>query len=288
MLWFVWRQHRVEFGGVALITIVIAVGLVYVHWAGASASWWSVAYPVLMVVPVLAGIFIGAPLLSHNAEMGLEELICTQGMTRAEYIWKTILLTLPPVIMAAAVLAAVSSWWMNLERNIVNLWYSFDVWGPVLFSYTLFALVLGAVVGLVLRRIVLSMVLTGVIYVGVRAVVEVFMRPNFEAPLAVRESVPPPTAGDAWILNQVYKTNFGRVLSDAQVPDVLSRVAPLRATHVCMSMEQCLRRLGVEVWTYYQPGSRFWSFQGMEAGLFGGLAIVLLCVMGMVVWRERA
>ena len=40
-----------------------------------------------------------------------------------------------------------------------------------------------------------------------------------------------------------------------------------------------LHRYGYQRWASYQPASRFWSFQLVQAGLFTGLALLLIAVI---------
>ncbi len=42
---------------------------------------------------------------------------------------------------------------------------------------------------------------------------------------------------------------------------------------------------GIQRWVDYHPASRFWDFQYIEAGIFAGLAAILL---GVVIWRVRS
>ena len=41
---------------------------------------------------------------------------------------------------------------------------------------------------------------------------------------------------------------------------------------------------GIQRWVNYHPASRFWNFQYIEAGIFVGLAAILLAV---AIWRVK-
>src|SRR5258708_36704381 len=110
MIWLSWRQHRTEllvafllavgFGsGITLLTLLIqsdAAGVSHICRttpgplclaAGNDfASQFSLPnfllYDSLLVLPGLAGIYIGAPLLAREFEQGTARLIWTQGITR--------------------------------------------------------------------------------------------------------------------------------------------------------------------------------------------------------------
>jgi hypothetical protein len=50
----------------------------------------------------------------------------------------------------------------------------------------------------------------------------------------------------------------------------------------------CLSRLGFRQFVTYQPGSRYWAFQGIEAGLYVALAAALLAVTFYVIRHRDA
>ncbi len=50
------------------------------------------------------------------------------------------------------------------------------------------------------------------------------------------------------------------------------------------AVTKCLARLGAHVTNVYQPGSRFWVFQGIEAAIFVALALGLV---GLSLWIVR-
>ena len=55
-----------------------------------------------------------------------------------------------------------------------------------------------------------------------------------------------------------------------------NQILPTCLTAPKQQIEHCLRAHHVFNVAVYQPASRFWLFQGIEAGIFAGLAVALL------------
>jgi hypothetical protein len=54
------------------------------------------------------------------------------------------------------------------------------------------------------------------------------------------------------------------------------------------AIQACLQRLGVHIQATYQPGSRYWMFQGMESAIFVVLALGLVAFSLWFVRRRLA
>ena len=50
------------------------------------------------------------------------------------------------------------------------------------------------------------------------------------------------------------------------------------------AVQACIRQLGLHVQSTYQPGSRYWTFQGIESAIFIALAVALV---GLSLWWIR-
>jgi hypothetical protein len=200
----------------------------------------------LGALPALLGVFGAAPLLGQEAEVGTLRLAWTQTVTRQRWTWITLGLTLGAAGAAAGVLAIAGSWWdiRWAPWDGDGLWGSFDMVGPALVAYTAFAVAAGLALGALIGRTLPAMALTLAGYVGVRLLVELAVRPRFLPPLSFTESLGTPKVIQT--LSQVWLTGMG---TDGVV--------------------------------YYQPASRFWLFQGLEAAIFLGLAAILV---GVAAW----
>jgi hypothetical protein len=192
-------------------------------------------------------------------------------------------------LLAAAVwgaaLAALVSWWRYPENALNTRFDAFDIQGFVPVAYALFAVALGIGVGSVIRRVLPSLAVTLAIFVGVRVAFGIYLRPHYLAPLT--KLFPPLEAGPppgAWVLSTALVGPAGASLA----PGI--HYAPGHSSGLCSTAElagpkffgQCLSRHGFHQLVTYQPDSRFWTFQGVEAGIFVLLAAALVA---FAAWR---
>ncbi|MEV1023871.1 ABC transporter permease subunit [Streptomyces sp. NPDC050264] len=185
--WLVWRQHRAAFWTVIAVTLLAVIGMVYLR--GQMMDYLSTLKPTqkrpgglpadfdkygdimtdvgsyLNYYPILAGVLLGAPFIAGDLESGTAKLVTSQSVSRLR--WLTMKLAMPAALVALStgVLSAVFTWWWNPVKGFVTQaeWTSgilFDVTGPVPVAYALLTFALGVAVGLLLRRTLVSMVVT--------------------------------------------------------------------------------------------------------------------------------
>ena len=106
-----------------------------------------------MVVPLLFGLFWGAPLLAKEFEDGTHNLAWTQGVTRRRWLRTNLVWAFLAAALWGAALAALVSWWRCPENALDTRFDAFDIQGIVPVAYALFAVALGIAVGAVLRRV---------------------------------------------------------------------------------------------------------------------------------------
>jgi hypothetical protein len=134
--------------------------------------------------------------------------------------------------------------------------------------------------GLLFRRTVPAMTATLVVFVATRLTVAKFLRPHFEASLH-RTAVPTDTqrqVGD-WVLSNTLVDAAGRAITAGR-----EDVAVLHAQHAGIDPNAYLVTLGWKRVISYQPASRFWEFQLIEAGLFAALAVAIVLA---AIWFVR-
>ncbi|MEQ0558151.1 transporter [Amycolatopsis sp. NEAU-NG30] len=229
---------------------------------------------LFVVLPVLVGVFFGAPLVAREIEQGTHRLVWTQGVSRRHWaLVKFGLLGGITTVLAVGYALGVS-WWFEplVSASTGRLAYvSFDVQGIVPVVYTLFALALGVFAGAWFRKVLPAMGIALAGYVAVRAAIEIFARPRYLPPQSLTFSptggqTPNPASGD-WVLAQGVRNAAGElVLPDAQLGPCppggcggAGDVGP-----------------GATNWLQFQPGDRFWVFQGIEAGIFAVLTAALV------------
>lgn len=312
MTWVVWRQHRAE--GLILLAVLAVIGVFLVitglemantfqqfqqsHCLGQSpvkggpcdvlGMTWNSQYgflraaPVLLTLPLLLGTLVGAPLVAREVEQRTYLLVWTQSITRMRWLGVKLALALGAGLLAAGALLALLIWWNNPSVQIYGDSFAarvFDTTGPVWVAATLLALALGVFVGTLTRRTVAAIFLTIVLFLAIRAPVELLWRPNFETPVTVTYAIDqqnPPTLSDQdWIVSQGY--------IDAQG----NRSANLR--QFCtrdQTLTQCLQANGVRAnYISYQPANRFWTFQWIETGIYLGFSALALFAAAWLVRR---
>jgi hypothetical protein len=305
MLWLSWRQHRTEL----LITLALGLSLagamtVVTYQANSGfgavrqACPWPLCVPTLLNfdsqfstlftlfegallgLPGLAGIFMGAPLLAREFEQGTVRLVWTQGVTRHRWLATKIGVILAGCVLMGGLLAAVGSLMTGTpEGMFTSRWSSFDLQGPALVSYVIFGVALGTTAGALIRRVVASMAVTGVIFAAVRVGVAQLLRPNFLPPLSIDQGQVGPGPGDSWNLGIRAVDLSGHPVSQDYFNQLMANAGDLPG-----SVSDYLRAHGVVELYIYQPESRFWVFQSIEALLFISLAAALV---GVVLWSTR-
>ena len=310
MAWVTWRQHRSQLlVGLGLLVALAAAAfgtrlpiqaayhhdalsdclppttrsgcdIIVRHFQSEFESWVT-ALRGLAVIPALAGLFVGAPLLARELEHGTHRFAWTQGVTRRRWLLSKTALLAAATIAAGAVASAIVMWWRSPFDTLGGRMApsGFDIEGLVVPAYALFALALGVLAGLVFRRTVAAMTATLVAFVSARLLVLEFLRPHFFAPLhtTVIATDSARTGGD-WVLSDVLVDAGGRRITAGR-----EDLAVLHAQHAGIDPHTYLVTLGWKRLIAYQPAGRFWTFQAIEAGLFVALAVaVILATLWLV------
>jgi hypothetical protein len=311
MVWVTWRQHRASMFW-ALTFLAVMSTLLVLSSSALRAQWVSRGFdhcfptrqkggscdmdliqffntpPVnaawrvmdgLHLVPVLAGMFIGAPLLAREFESGTFRFAWTQGIGRNRWVAAKIVFVAIPLAAGAALLgAAFSRWfglfeWVNTGSNGGNRWggQAFDLSGITLAAWTVLAFTGGAFAGVLIKRTVPAMAATMGGFAVVAALVPLLLRPRLLHLFPVTGHYPilasySPGASavvfDTWVIGP-----DGQRLT---VNEVFQQTASLPAG----GMDAWLSAHQYASWATYQPASRFWIFQSVEAALLLGLAVL--------------
>ncbi|MFC9132032.1 ABC transporter [Streptomyces sp. NPDC057099] len=184
MNWLVWRQHRAAYwtllaaGAVTVAVIVYQRQLMITYLEGYGypdlRSGWEDKFNqrpldavsrLLGLLPIVIGVFIGGPLLAGDLETGTAKLVNAQSASRVRWLaTKLGVTTLVVVVCTAAISAAFTWWWSPVKSSpYVMDWVDssgFDSSGPVPVALTLLTVVTGVAIGMLLRRTLLSMVVT--------------------------------------------------------------------------------------------------------------------------------
>jgi len=255
---------------------------------------------LLQLVPALIGAFAGAPVLARELETGTFRYAWTQGFGR--WRWALAKLVLLGVVLAAATAAfgCLVSWYFQpysstghqapgLFENspFANLFGLREVTFP---AWTLAAFAIGALAGMLIRRVVPAIVATLAVYAGLAFATAGFLREHYLTPLATTGTFNPGTS-TAWVIGQ-WSAKDGRFAFAGNPPDSLinqfcSSLPPEKAAGPD-GFTQCLAQHGYVQWTSYQPASRFWPFQWIEGGWLLVLSALLIAVTIWLVRRRAA
>jgi hypothetical protein len=255
------------------------------QFSGSFQPLWTWVVDVGTVFPALVAMFVGAPLIAREMENGTQLLVWTQGITRRRWFLSRCGLVAASAGLCAVALATVAQGWFSMQHLVaaqftLTQWDGFEIGAPVVIAYTLFALALGVATSAAIRRTVPAMAVTLVAFIGTRVAIALLARPNYVAPLIQRGSV----AGETWSFGPggATATNAWQlgapILSNPGGKQILGGFCigsgPGCFTHVTVVQQ-------------YQPGDRFWLFQGIEAAIFIVLALALFAVAYRLVMRIR-
>jgi hypothetical protein len=204
-----------------------------------------------------------------------------------------------PAPVGAAGYALLVTWWrapLDQATGQRFPWPVFDLEGPVLVGYALFALALGVFAGVVTRRTQTAMAITLAGFLAARLPVSLLARPRFLAPLertfpVAGTTAPNQLSGD-WILGagvyDVQGTLRSGGASGAAFGDSAQAVCGMPPdVPPDPLLEQCLANYGPGAYNQelFQPADRFWLFQTIETALFVVVAVVLL--LAAIHWVRR-
>jgi hypothetical protein len=228
-----------------------------------------------IVVPLLFGLFWGAPLVSKELEDGTHNLTWTQGVTRRRWLSTNVAWCLGAAAIWGAAISILVLWWRVPENALGSRFDAFDQQGIVPIAYSLFAVALGIAVGSFFKRVLPSIATTLGGFVIVRAVVGIYLRPHYMAPLIKTASLgghgSNPPAG-SWVISQALVSPHGHALANGLTPNDLPAACRVGASVDKGSIVSCLTSHGFLNAVTFQPANRFWLFQGVEAAIFLVLA----------------
>ena len=260
-----------------------------------SGLWFTI--PLFLIVPAMVGVFWGAPLVAREVEQGTHRLAWTQGVGRIRWAGTKVAALAAAALVGTASLAWILSWWSRPFVAASDNRFSpgvFDLRGIVPIAYALFALATGLAAGTLIRRTVPAMAATLGFYAAVRLGVELWLRPHLASPSTVSYPFfgtnPRSGLGD-WVLSTKTLDGGGHLLGNGKVLDLNllgSRCPglplPTEGLPNKDAVQACIRQLGLHVQSTYQPGSRYWTFQGIESAIFIALAVALV---GLSLWWIR-
>jgi hypothetical protein len=316
MIWLTWRQHRIE----GLLTLAgLAVGGVFLLISGLSIAhsiqdsglsaclashptdYFTACHSLanealtqydplipfvfaLLIIPILLGAMVGAPLVAREYEQRTNLLVWMQSITRTRWLTVKLLLILGAGALVGAALLAMLTRWYDPFDQIYGKFnqIAFDFSGPVLIASTIMALSLGVFAGAFTRRTVAAIFLTLALIIGIRILVEFNLRPNYQPQVVVTwpfaqglDNPAPVTLGrEDWYIGGGFLDPQGNQTESIRC-DLPGATDPF----------QCAKQEGYRGhYLAYQPADRFWTFQWIETGIY--LAISALAI-ALTLWVVR-
>jgi ABC-type transport system involved in multi-copper enzyme maturation permease subunit len=328
MTWLVWRQHRVQYLVGAALLAAFAVMIVVTgeqvsnqfHSAQAACAVGHgcrnlgglfmgshvVGFLVIATLgtPVLVGLFWGAPLVAAEAEAGTTQFAWMQSVTRKRWLAVKIGWMLLAAAIWGGVISALVTWWAsptNAEQLNQFDPGRFDIMGLVPVGYSLFAVALGITAGALLRRTLPAIAVTLAGFVAVRVVITLWLRSHYISAVTVTYNVLSgyTPKGAYWQLASGVLGPNGQPLAQPNNTAYFDGVPQTYLPGACSAMNSpsapnnpppaCLQALSrFHAYLTYQPGDRFWAFQGIETGIFVALAAALITVTAVTLLRRDA
>ncbi|MFF4342265.1 hypothetical protein ACFY00_20325 [Kitasatospora sp. NPDC001540] len=285
LTWLAWRQSRTAartLGGTVLLAVLV---LLVGHFAFRStlgaidpdsallqvsllSHFTDRVEPAIFVLPVLIGMFVGAPLLSQEHEQGTIRLVRVQSVSPTRWLATRLAVPALLVLVSVGVLAAVSTslWYWDVYRLSPPLDPAFQgltypALGLAPVAWSLYALAVGAAIGQFLRRTVPSALATGVA-VGLSQLLVHAVRVHF---LPLVDAAPWRTS---WSMQFVQPAGSWVVEGGYVLPDG-SRVA----NTVCLAGMDCNGYTSsYPAWARVHPVSHLFPMQLVETALLAAVA----------------
>ncbi|MET8979916.1 ABC transporter permease [Streptomyces sp. NPDC004539] len=306
MVWLVWRQHRTAFLLLLATAAAVTAGLAWLAQeasdavAAVEASKTPSAEATaalddiyrrldllglsLAGLPVLVGVFIGAPLFAGDLESGTAKFVGVQSYGRRS--WVATKLGLAALVASLAALStgiAMKALLIPLvDHSVVNADFTsaggFDTTGPVTVALAVLGLLVGAAAGLLTRRTLPAMVSTFVALLVVKTAWS-------EARMLFAPTVTATTGG-----GRFGEDDHPKIPATAMEVDTsyITGDGTLRGWGTCSTATDrpaCLTREGVVGWSAeYLPFSHMTAMQWTATG---ALAALILLTGGVLVYAAR-
>ncbi len=243
---------------------------------------WTTVVTALGFVPLLVGMFWGAPLIAREVEHGTQRLVWSQSIGRWRWFGVRVGLFVLGGLAVGGLLAWLLTWWYGVFARVDPDQYSaiqppvFETRGIVVPATMLYTFALGTAAGALIRRTVPAMAVALGGYVAERVLFELY-RGHLLPPKTY--TAPGLGAGSRaglgdWVLGREFLDGSGNPVS----PQEMFQACPKRGGVDSDELMACARSHGFHSIYLYQPLNRFWPLQFMESGILVAAAVVLLAV----------
>lgn len=341
MNWLVWQQHRKQFltfGILAAIFAAVALPSGVHMWHtyqqalascgthdscsllgstlfkhGLDHAMFLIVKAVMIALPILLGVFWGVPLIAKEYLDGTNKLIWTQSVARKTWLTTKLAWIVGATTVIAGIFAAIATWWSRTGNTLHADRFSalnFGVQGFAPVGYAVFAVALGILMGVWLKRTFVALGATLAILLAVQLTFPLVIRQHYmpakTASITLKDSnsnvsEPPMPDNDkgAWVISGQVVDRNGKPIDWANPPQACRADAPGpnqtasdRAKGVALkpgdaivgadggapSSFLCLKEHGYSWSVHYQASSEYWKFQLIETGIYAILAVACLAL----------
>ena len=280
MTWVAWRVQRLQY--LVAVGAVLAVGLWLTLSGSNGSSAWSQTSSrgdiiVLTALPGLLGLALGASLVADEFRRGTNRLAWSQSISRTRWLVGKLAVGTVVVGGLTGLLMPLLGWWSGAMNSGLDIQPKlFDITGVVVVGYALFAFMLGAALGAIIRRPGWAFAAGVPLFALVRLLVGA-VRSTLVSPVSLVE----PFQGsepNGWVLHYGY-VPIGRTTPAAgRTWSTLSHQAGVCFSRASSSAGEARCALVAHLhWVWqYQPESHYWSLQWAEIAIFVGAALACL------------
>jgi ABC-type transport system involved in multi-copper enzyme maturation permease subunit len=334
MLWLTWRQFRTQAAAVAALVAAFGVLLLvtgpklaslyhdsslaachhgcdraasnFLFTASTSGGYhliWLFGNALSILLPVVIGLFWGAPLIARELDSGSFRLAWNQSVTRERWLAVKLGVLGLASMAAAGLLSLILGWWaspLDHAATITSAGGFEDHFFPAVFGtrgiaplgYAAFAFMLGVLIGLLVRRTVAAMAITLAVVAAVQIVFPLAVRPHLITPI---RHTTPVTANAIREINANGPGNVltGIGLTDTNVPlgawIISSRTTtasgsaslgamPSACGATMQDFAPCATAIAakdLKLTVVYEPPNRYWPVQLIETAVYLTVAILL-------------
>ncbi len=312
MIWVGWRQQRLEtLIAAALLAVLAAVAIpvgihmasVYTHEGLAACSGnanagscglpeaqflirfngLNLLFGWATLVPALAALLFAAPFVL-DLDNGTYRLYWTQSITRRRWIVTKLGFGVVASVVVAGCVIALAMWSRSPIDHLAGQLNgtTYDAEGIVPIADALFVLGVAVAIGALWRRAVPALLVSFVVYVVGRALMDSWLRQRLLSPVKttwLARKGSGPNLNEALVIDQFVSNKSGHRLAGAAGPfGSCAQSSGGLLSHT----RHCIQALPVGPHVYmtavYQPASRFWALQGVEFGIVAGIGVLLILV----------
>ena len=267
----------------------------------------SLLVTLTVVVPCLLGVFWGGPLVAREFETGTSQFAWMQSITRSRWLAVKVGWALLAAAAWGGAVSALVTWWSGPLNALNHQNFEpsqFDIQGIVPIGYAVFAVALGIAAGALLRRTLPALAVTIGVFTLLRLVIGQDLRSHYLTAVTWTFSflhAPVLPTGSYWLVSGGVVGPAGPVASGqaGSGPGITFGGVSVPIAHMpstCrafifqspLKFGSCLASHGYRALISYQPADRYWTFQGIETGIFVVLAAALIAVTAIVVIRRDA